>query len=149
MWLDDAVFKQVIASTPLISIDLIVRDSEQRVLLGKRRNRPAQTYWFVPGGRVLKDELLSDAFTRLALDELGVQQGLQQSTFLGCYEHFYSDNAFGDAGTTHYVVLAYDLGVIDCIAESFEEQHSESAWYQIKDMLSDPVVHQYTKNYFL
>jgi colanic acid biosynthesis protein WcaH len=43
-------FKTVIASTPLISIDLIVRNNQQQILLGKRLNKPAQGYWFVPGG---------------------------------------------------------------------------------------------------
>jgi colanic acid biosynthesis protein WcaH len=71
--LDGATFKTVIDSTPLISIDLVVRDGEGRVLLGQRLNRPAQGFWFVPGGRILKSESLSSAFRRLTLDELGIE----------------------------------------------------------------------------
>ena len=55
-------FKTVIKSTPLISLDLIVKNSEDKILLGKRLNRPAKNYCFVPGSRVLKDESLIIAF---------------------------------------------------------------------------------------
>ena len=58
-------FKTIVASTPLISIDLKVRDHQNNVLLGKRVNRPAQGCWFVHGGRVLKDESIEQAFIRL------------------------------------------------------------------------------------
>ena len=54
-------FKTVIKSSPLVSIDLIVRNEQGQVLLGKRTNRPAQGFWFVVGGRVLKDESLEHA----------------------------------------------------------------------------------------
>lgn len=48
-------FKTVIESTPLVSIDLIVLNSEGKILLGKRLKHPAQGYWFVPRGRILKE----------------------------------------------------------------------------------------------
>jgi colanic acid biosynthesis protein WcaH len=35
-------FKTVISSTPLISIDFVVKKSGGKVLLGKRTNRPAK-----------------------------------------------------------------------------------------------------------
>lgn len=34
-------FLDVVRLTPLVAIDLIVRDAEARVLIGHRRNRPA------------------------------------------------------------------------------------------------------------
>ena len=40
------MFKAVIASTPLVSIDLIVMNSQGEILMGLRNNRPAQGYWF-------------------------------------------------------------------------------------------------------
>ncbi|MBJ6922853.1 GDP-mannose mannosyl hydrolase, partial [Vibrio cholerae] len=46
--LDELTFKTVVASTPLVSMDLIVRNRYGQVLLGLRTNRPAQGFWFVP-----------------------------------------------------------------------------------------------------
>jgi colanic acid biosynthesis protein WcaH len=62
MLLPPDIFRTVIASTPLIAIDLIVRNLQGQILLGWRVNRPAQGYWFVPDGRVLKNEALDNAF---------------------------------------------------------------------------------------
>ena len=58
---------------PLISIDLLVQNEHGEYLLGLRNNRPAQGYWFVPGGRVLKNETLDGAFKRLTFEELGIE----------------------------------------------------------------------------
>ena len=43
-------FLKVVENTPLVSIDLIVQDPQGRILVGYRKNRPAQNTWFVPGG---------------------------------------------------------------------------------------------------
>lgn len=72
MFLSTQDFATVVRSTPLISIDLIVENAQGEYLLGKRTNRPAQGFWFVPGGRVQKDETLADAFARLTQAELGL-----------------------------------------------------------------------------
>jgi colanic acid biosynthesis protein WcaH len=93
MWLSDETFKSVIQHTPLISIDLIVRNEQDEVLLGKRVNAPAKDYWFVPGGRVRKNETLDDAFIRLVKEELGIESGMTRADakFIGVFEHFYDD----------------------------------------------------------
>ena len=95
--LDTELFRTVVAHTPLISIDLIVRNPQGLVLLGQRVNRPAQGYWFVPGGRVRKNERLAEAFNRLVQEELGlISCNMQDVLFLGPFEHFYADNFSGD-----------------------------------------------------
>ena len=73
MFLSQEDFATVVRATPLISIDLIVENERGEFLLGQRTNRPAQGYWFVPGGRVQKDETLAQAFERLTLAELGLR----------------------------------------------------------------------------
>lgn len=148
-WLDKAQFQQIVAATPLISLDLIVRNSQGQVLLGRRLNRPAQGYWFVPGGRVRKDERLDAAFLRLTQEELGLAASRDSARLLGPYEHFYADNFSGTEFTTHYVVLGYELawqGQQDALPIS---QHDQYRWFEVADLLQDPSVHQHTKNYFL
>ncbi|MDO9208637.1 MAG: NUDIX domain-containing protein, partial [Sulfuricurvum sp.] len=103
------LFTTIVQHTPLISIDLIIRNHHGEVLLGKRLNAPAKGFWFTPGGRIYKDEKMADAFRRIAHDELGVSASLSEASFIGTFEHFYEDSVFGDHITTHYVVLAYTL----------------------------------------
>ncbi|PTO75699.1 GDP-mannose mannosyl hydrolase [Vibrio splendidus] len=139
-------FKTIIESTPLISIDLIVRNSEGEVLLGKRLNRPAQGYWFVPGGRILKDELFITAFNRLIKVELGLDYA--ESKFSGVYQHFYDDNFSEDDFTTHYVVLAYEINIDGRLSSLPVEQHSSYQWFSEDELLNNQQIHVHTKWYF-
>jgi len=101
-------FLKIIDSTPLVSIDLILGNQQGKTLLGKRTNRPAQGYWFVPGGCIRKNEKLADAIKRISLAELGTEITLGEAQLLGAYDHIYDDNfADVDGINTHYVVLAY------------------------------------------
>ncbi|MFW3355557.1 hypothetical protein [Aliarcobacter butzleri] len=54
-------FKIIVKNTPLISIDFIIRDSENRILLGRRINKPASDFLFTLGGRIYKDEKIESA----------------------------------------------------------------------------------------
>lgn len=87
----------------LFSIDLVVLDAQNRILVGERINRPAQGYCFVPGGRVYRNEALMKAFERICLDELGQFFYYPETTQLGLYDHFYSNSVFGEDISTHYV----------------------------------------------
>jgi hypothetical protein len=84
-------FRTVVASTPLVSIDLLVCDARGRYLVGRRLNPPAQGSWFVPGGRIRKNERLAVALCGLQRDELGTEVALGDPAFAGVYEHFYED----------------------------------------------------------
>jgi GDP-mannose mannosyl hydrolase len=148
--LSEADFLDVVRLTPLVSIDLIVTDGTRRVLVGQRRNRPAQGTWFVPGGRIQKDESIDTAFTRIVNDELGVASVERSSSrFYGVYEHRYGDNFAGAPGiTTHYIVLAYAMSLSGTVPIGRFDQHSKYAWLLPDELLGRDDVHDNTKAYF-
>lgn len=148
-WLDRTQFQQIVAATPLISIDLIVRNERGHILLGRRLNRPAQGFWFVPGGRVRKNERLTDAFWRLTEEELGIAASRDNARFLGTYEHFYADNFSDEDFSTHYVVLGYEMAWQGAQDELPLSQHDQYRWCSVNELLKDSSVHQHTKDYFL
>ena len=53
--LDFDTFLGVVNHTPLVAVDLVLVRGGQEVLLGLRNNRPAQSFWFVPGGRIIEE----------------------------------------------------------------------------------------------
>jgi colanic acid biosynthesis protein WcaH len=115
----------VIRLAPLIAIDLIIRSARDDVLLGLRKNEPAKGCYFVPGGMILKNERLSDAFARLAKTETDHAVSLDDARPIGVFEHFYDNNRSGNGGYgTHYVVLGYELRWPGTAEPRPDDQHS-------------------------
>ena len=104
---------ELVRGLPLVSVDLVLVRGGTEILLGLRTNRPAQGSWFVPGGRILKDEPRADALKRVAARELGIADiAALKPQLLGVFEHFYPDCFAGDIGvSTHYVVIAHRINV--------------------------------------
>lgn len=166
---------KVIEKTPLVSIDLIVRDENGLILLGKRINEPARGTLFVPGCRMYKDESIKDCIERVARTELGCDardlqfcsrhwrpvsfdQCIEQE--LQVNEHMYPTNFLekrkvdGDGTTqitTHYIALGVRAEIKrDNFNEYvFAEQHQDWGWFHPKfEIPRHPHVHQLTKRYF-
>jgi len=140
---------EIIEATPLVSVDLIIRNPFQQVLLGKRINRPAKGYWFVPGGRILKNETINQALKRISEVEVGLNLLTKAPRLFGAYDHIYDDNFLNINGiNTHYVVLAFTITLQKEIEVKPDDQHSDLKWWEIDNLLEEPTVHQNTKVYF-
>ena len=142
--LDDTTFKTIIDSAPLISIDILLK-KDNKFLLGRRVNKPAQGYFFSTGGRINKNESIDNAMARVALNELNIElESIPK--FIGVFEHFYDDSIYKNV-STHYVNIAYEYEVKE-IPDLPTEQHSEYKWFTIDELLESKQVHKYTKDYF-
>ena len=143
-------FVELLRGLPLVSVDLVLVRGGTEILLGLRTNRPAQGSWFVPGGRILKDEPRADALKRVAARELGIANiaGLKP-LLLGVFEHFYPDCFAGDIGvSTHYVVIAHRIDVpLGFEVPSCDNQHAELRWWPIAEAAASADVHRYTRDY--
>jgi colanic acid biosynthesis protein WcaH len=143
-------FAQVARNTPLVSIDLIIRNPDQCVLVGLRTNEPAKGKWFVPGGVVRKYERLADAFARIVKAEIGLEASIGDAKFVGVFEHLYDSNVFEKEGFgTHYVVLAHQLDLDHQPPLVSDRQHGGFRWMTPAELISSPDVHQNTRAYFL
>lgn len=141
---------EVIKKTPLVAIDLIIKNNLNEVLLGLRNNEPAKNFWFVPGGRILIRERISDSFQRIVREELGTNLSFNDATFLGVFEHFYEENFANESGVgTHYVVLAYEVNINGPLNELPNDQHYTYKWLKIESLLKEDEVHPNTKAYFI
>jgi colanic acid biosynthesis protein WcaH len=133
----------------LVSIDIVVKVPEGKVLLGLRVNEPARGQYFVPGGVIVKNERIRDAFSRILKVETGIEASLNEAKFLGAFEHFYETNRFGNPGYgTHYVVLAYEINLDQRPTVKTDLQHSDIWWMCEAEVLSAENVHPNTKAYF-
>ena len=143
-------FSTSVSHLPLVSIDLLVRNSEGSILLGKRENRPAMGHWFVPGGRIRRMERFDAAFRRITNDELGLMIGIEEALFRGVFEHMYDDSAFSDEIGSHYVSIAMVLEKYDLdLAKLPQSQHKEYRWFERQEIIKDNRVHERTREFFV
>lgn len=152
-WLAKEHFDLAVEALPLVSVDLcLVCDG--KLLLGRRNNRPAQGWWFTPGGRIRKGESWDVALQRIAGEEIGLGSfTASQASLMGAWDHFYKDSAFSDEISTHYVNLPhYCLLQPDQICDlrlpaGETEQHSEWCWLPLETAANDSNVHAYVRVY--
>lgn len=150
-WLEPSLFTAACSALPLVSIDLYVTrpsDHGQELLLGLRNNRPAQGWWFTPGGRIRKNESIASAMQRIAQDELGLDKAkLDHAKLLGAWDHFYPESAFDERVSTHYVNLPYWLALDSSSAQNNpwptgkEAQHSAWRWVLLQEANHDDTLH--------
>ena len=144
-------FLKVVEATPLVAMDLVVVRGGNELLLGKRNNRPAQGLWFVPGGRIRKNEPMQAALARVAQDELGLALAELPvpPCHIGAFEHFYTDCFAGDVGvSTHYVVMGNLVRLpAGTELDGTDAQHSALRWWPLAEAQSSEQVHRYTKDY--
>ncbi len=133
------VWETIVANVPIVSVDLITFYNGGLVM-GRRRNEPAMDEWFVPGGRVMKNERLREAIHRISQEELGTTISVEGC--LGTYEHMYETSELENVDSKHYVANAYV-----CTAKNREfvtdSQHSEiKIFHELPKNL-----HKYVRDY--
>jgi colanic acid biosynthesis protein WcaH len=154
-WLSEEVFSSACAALPLVSIDLMLTrpgDQGRELLLGLRNNRPAQGWWFTPGGRIRKNEPLPNALRRVAQDEIGLNiEWLSRAQLLGVWDHFYPDSAFDQCVSTHYINLPHALHLTEDEAQAVRPpsgqglQHQTWMWMSVAQASADECVHEYVR----
>lgn len=69
--LPDEVFYFISRTTPLVNVDLLIKDKKDRTLLSWRDDEYSGTGWHVPGGIVRFKEELHSRISKVALNEIG------------------------------------------------------------------------------
>ncbi|WP_255150042.1 NUDIX domain-containing protein [Halorarius halobius] len=118
-WIPEEDWETVVATVPIVSVDLLVRH-DGGLVFGKRRNDPVKGWWFLPGGRVHKGETRTEAVHRIAADELGIEVDIVES--LGAFEHFYETAAVEGVDDKHYLANGYVVDLRDGALRT-EDQH--------------------------
>lgn len=138
-------FEQLVKNAPLFAIDLVVVNPHNQILIGKRVNEPAKDAWFVPGGRVFKNEPLDEAFERISKAEIGLSLPYVQATLIGLFDHFYDNSAFGDDISTHYINATHLVRIENEKLVLPKEQHHAYRWIGLDEVEKDITVHEYSK----
>jgi GDP-mannose mannosyl hydrolase len=90
---------------PIVCVDCLVVNDVGNYLLVKRKNEPLKGEYWVPGGRLHKNERLVDAVQRKMREEIGVEVEILES--LGFFEEFFEHTAEDAPGGAHSISLLY------------------------------------------
>ena len=100
--------------------------------MGKRNNNPAKGFYFVPGGRIYKNEERELGFKRISFNEIGVTLNLMDSSLIGIFEHFYDVSKWPQEEiSTHYIVEARVINTnfeIEKKITNSDSQHDDFIW---------------------
>ena len=102
MLIENELYDKIREVLPTVCVDLLVTNEEGKYLLAKRTEKPAQGWWWFPGGRIHKGETWTECARRKGKEELGVD--LPIGNIISVEDYFASD---ADWHTVNLVVHAF------------------------------------------
>ena len=126
----DDLYKTIVGCMPIVCVDLVIRNSIGHVLLLRRCNSPAKDQWWLPGGRVLMNERLSDGAKRKALQECGLLLDSPPKQ-LGTHELFFYEND----SHFHSITTIFEINWHGTLEVQLDDQSKDFLWVdpQLKD----------------
>ena len=112
-------YKQVYSRAPRLCIELVVQLAN-KILICRRNNEPLRGDWALPGGRVFKGETLTEAVSRIAKQELGIEVKIDRQ--------IEANEFFSLSPDRHDVTVAYLVSPVGKQTIKLDEQHSEYKW---------------------
>lgn len=126
MMIRETLYREIIQCLPIACVDVVIRGSDDRFLLVKRRNEPLKGEWWVVGGRILHGERADHGARRKVLEEIGIQiEGLR---VLGYYEDFFDRNSFGVPGIYHTLSVVFETILPAGTTIVLDKQSSDWKW---------------------
>lgn len=119
-------YMSIIKKIPIFCVDAIIQKENNEYLLLKRKNNPMKGKWWVPGGRVLQCEKVTDAIKRKIHEEIGYK--IKKFNHYGFFEKIFSSNSFESNIKYHTVSLVFKAKVKNNIRIKLCNQSSEWKW---------------------
>jgi colanic acid biosynthesis protein WcaH len=126
------LYNKIIDVLPIICVDGFIFNDNNEVLLLKRLQYPAMNEWWVPGGRVLKNEKLINAINRKIKEEINLEFEIVNQC--GITETIFDKK--------HTINICYLLKLIgNNIPEINYSEHSEYGWFNLNNLPSELNIH--------
>ena len=128
MLIEKDLYSKIREVIPTLCVDMVVTNWRNEFLLIKRTQSPAKGQWWLPGGRVFKNETLEQAVLRKAKEEIGVDVTFRD--FISVEETiFKKDNVHTVNAVFHVTYYGTDINL--------HETHSTSVWEREIDVSPD------------
>ena len=119
-------YRKIVDLMPIVCIDAIIVNENNEFLLIKRRNEPLKGEYWVPGGRLFKNEPLRKAAERKVREELGLNAGVLMP--IGVYEDVFERNPLNVSSGLHTISIVY-LVVVEKDSVVLDGQSEDWGWF--------------------
>lgn len=143
MFIESSIYKTIMDCSIIETVDFIIINKDNHILLWLRNNEPLKGVYYIPGGRRHKNEIIMDSAKRKMKEELRLDIDAERLIFLWIYDDIFENSMFKDTGS-HYSPITYiyrlteqeeiDIGVND-------GQHANIKFFP----LEDPALHEMVK----
>ena len=130
--ISNKIYKQILENMPIVTVDLLVVNNKNEILLFKRNNKPCKNIFYTPGGRVLKNEKIFDGLVRKMKEELDLEVTKENVSYCGVIEEFFDDSIYENI-SSHCVNSVYLYKLNDINKIKLDKQHCEFRWFKIND----------------
>ncbi len=122
------LYRKIQAATPVLCVDLVVVDQKRKTfLLVKRANSPLKGKWFLPGGRVYKNEKLKEAALRKLREETGLRGRVVRE--LGVWEYISEKSGYFRGVNLHSVSAVYLVEIVGGKKVILDNQSFGAEWF--------------------
>jgi ADP-ribose pyrophosphatase YjhB (NUDIX family) len=143
MYIEQALYDQILQVMPIPCVDILVVDKSDRVLLLRRKNEPAAGQWWFPGGRVLFGEKREDAARRKLKEECGLVSS--EVSELGTFDIIFNDKA---EKTVHSITSLFKFRVDKVGDLTLDKQSSDACWLQ-RETVTELSLHPFVRRLIL
>lgn len=136
-----SLYRNIHASVPVVCVDIVIRQGK-RFLLVKRNNKPARGEYFVPGGRVLKNETLEAAALRKLKQETGLAGRIKKS--LGAATLFWKEGYY-PGFSSHMIVFVFLMDIHQKTSIVLDSQGSAFRWFEKIPPKTSPYIRDFLR----
>ena len=119
-------YKKIVEQIPIVCIDAVIMNQKGQYLLIRRKNEPLLGEYWVPGGRLLKNESLHDAVLRKVSQELGIESRIIMP--LGVYEDFFDKSPLNPESGLHTISIVFLLMAVSDDVR-LDDQSDDWGWF--------------------
>lgn len=84
-----SLYAKIVSVLPIPSVEAVVVNEKDELLVLRRKNHPAKDEWWFPGGRMRRGETFEEALNREVREETGLDVKIVK--FLGAYSRVFPE----------------------------------------------------------
>jgi colanic acid biosynthesis protein WcaH len=142
--INDTDYKIILENIPICCVDIFIFHND-KILLIKRNIEPEKNKWWVPGGRIYKNETIENAIIRKAYEETGLNVKINK--IMGVYETMFNTGIYEDLKTgTHTINICSLVEIVNNNLIRLDDTSSDYKWIENIDNSYHPYIIKNLKN---